>query len=146
MADPHVAGAVALLLSAQPALRNQITLTEDVLNGAAFLLSDASCGSSGSPNNRFGWGRLDIKFAVDVALNTTLAPAGKFFQMSGGEDTITLNTLAGARWTAVSSASWILITSESSGTGSGIVSYAVRDNSTGSARQGTINVAGKSFI
>ena len=146
MAAPHVAGAVALLLSAQPALRNQITLTEDVLNGAAFLLSDASCGSSGSPNNRFGWGRLDIKFAVDVALNTTLAPAGKFFQMSGGEDTITLNTLAGARWTAVSSASWILITSESSGTGSAVVSYAVRDNSTGSARQGTINVAGKSFI
>jgi hypothetical protein len=146
MATPHVAGAVALLLSAQSSLINQVGLIEDTLNGSAVPVSIVSCGSSGSPNNVYGWGRLDIKFAVDFALNTTLAPAGKYFQVSGGEDTITVNTPVGARWSAVSSASWILITSDSSGTGNGVVSYAVRDNSTGSARQGTINIAGKMFI
>jgi len=65
--------------------------------------------------------------------------------LSGGEDTININAPAGARWTAVSGASWISITSETGGTGGGIISYAVRDNPTGSARQGSITVAGKVF-
>jgi serine protease AprX len=68
MASPHVGGAVALLWSAQPSLRHDISATEDILNGAAVHLSSSSCSSSGSPNNVFGYGRLDIKTAVDVAL------------------------------------------------------------------------------
>jgi hypothetical protein len=120
-------------------------LTEDTLNGSAFPLSTTSCNISASPNNVYGWGRLDIKFAVDFALGTTLSPSDRFFPLNGGEDTIVLNTPAGARWSAVSNASWIIITSDAEGTGSGLVSYAVRDNPTGSARQGTINIAGKIF-
>lgn len=68
MASPHVGGAVALLWSAQPALRHDISTTESILNGAAVHISSSSCSSSGSPNNTFGYGRLDIKTAVDVAL------------------------------------------------------------------------------
>ena len=66
MATPHVAGAIALLWSAVPALRNRIGQTENVLNQAAVDVSSIACTSTGSPNNLFGWGRLDIKAAVDL--------------------------------------------------------------------------------
>jgi subtilisin family serine protease len=69
MATPHVAGAVALLWSAQPSLRNDIDRTEAVLNDTAVHLSSVSCSSpQTSPNYVFGYGRLDIKRAVDAAL------------------------------------------------------------------------------
>jgi serine protease AprX len=68
MASPHVAGAVALLWSAQPLLRNDVSTTETIINETATHISSAACTSSGSPNNTFGYGRLDIKKAVDVAL------------------------------------------------------------------------------
>jgi serine protease AprX len=145
MATPHVAGAVALLWSAQPSLRNQISLTEDTLNGASVPVSVISCSASGSPNNTYGWGRLDIKAAVDFSLNTTLAPSTKYLQVTGEDGAVNLNAPPGARWTAVSNASWITITSETSGTGNGFITYVVRDNLTGSARQGTITIAGKIF-
>lgn len=145
MATPHVAGAVALLWSAQPSLRHQIALTEDTLNGSAVPILLASCSSSGSPNNTYGWGRLDIKFAVDFTLNTTLSPSSRYLQTNGEDAAVIVNAPAGARWTAVSNASWITITSDTAGTGSGSVTYVVRDNLTGSARQGTITIAGKIF-
>jgi len=66
MATPHVAGAIALLWSAYPELRNQIPQTEDILDQAAVQVSSASCSSSGVPNNIYGWGRLNIKAAVDL--------------------------------------------------------------------------------
>jgi subtilisin family serine protease len=68
MAAPHVAGAVALLWSAVPALRGQISATEQLLNETAVPIDFTDCSSSGSPNNTFGYGRLDIKAAVDRAL------------------------------------------------------------------------------
>ena len=82
MATPHTAGAVALLWSAQAALRHQITDTENFLNEAAVDVSSTSCSSSGVPNNVYGFGRLDIKAAVDLAANAlnltaVIPPAGR---------------------------------------------------------------------
>src|SRR5450759_3546838 len=65
MAARHVTGAVALLWSARPALRHQIAATEQALNNAATHIPAADCGSSGWPNNTYGYGRLDVKKAVD---------------------------------------------------------------------------------
>lgn len=73
MATPHVAGAVALLWSAQPWLRHNIDMTETILNETAVHINSNSCSSSGSPNNVFGYGRLDIKAAVDAALLRVLS-------------------------------------------------------------------------
>ncbi len=69
MASPHVAGAVALLWSAQPALRNDITATESLVNGTAVPRYSTQCGdpSNTVPNNVYGWGRLDILAAVQQA-------------------------------------------------------------------------------
>ena len=70
MASPHVAGAVALLWSARPILRHDISATETVLNDSAFHILSNNCGTGAavSPNNAYGYGRLDIKAAFDHLL------------------------------------------------------------------------------
>jgi subtilisin family serine protease len=75
MASPHVAGAVALLWSAQPQLRNDVDGTEAILNETAFHISSAACDipMTTSPNNTYGHGRLNIKNAVDRALTSILS-------------------------------------------------------------------------
>src|SRR4051794_34254990 len=64
MATPHISGAMALLWSALPALRHQITASRDALNNSAHVISSTQCGTAGPPNNVYGWGRVDIFAAV----------------------------------------------------------------------------------
>ena len=64
MATPHIAGAMALLWSAIPSFRHQITASRDALNNAAVHIASTQCGSAGPPNNVYGWGRVDILAAV----------------------------------------------------------------------------------
>jgi len=74
-ATPHVSGAVALLWSAIPSLKNQIGGTRTALNDAAVHINSTLCGDAGPPNNVYGWGRLDILAAVSGASPTpTLTP------------------------------------------------------------------------
>jgi SAM-dependent methyltransferase len=79
MAGPHVSGAVALLLSARPALVGQVervqyaleqTTAHDVSNGG----QPATCGTTtwtSYPSNFYGWGRLNIQ----AAMNSVCTPA-----------------------------------------------------------------------
>ena len=64
MATPHISGAMALLWSAVPSLRHQITASRMAMNNAAHFISSAQCGTAGPPNNVYGWGRVDIFAAV----------------------------------------------------------------------------------
>ena len=64
-------------------------------------------------------------------------------QAQSGTD-ISVSTAAGCTWTAVSNDSWITITSGTSGSGNGTVSWTVSQN-TGAKRTGTITVAGRTF-
>src|SRR5438552_7191753 len=70
MATPHVAGGAALLLSARPILHHDVAMQRTVLNNSAFHLNSTLCGSSGYPNNTFGWGRLDVLAAYNYLLLT----------------------------------------------------------------------------
>ena len=70
MATPHVAGAVALLWSERPTLRHDVTATENILNDSAVHISSTACSSSGSPNNTYGYGRIDVLAAVNHLLLT----------------------------------------------------------------------------
>ena len=71
MAAPHLAGTVALLWSAFPALRGDVNRTESIVERSAHhLLSDQGCGGDGPtqvPNNVYGYGLLDAKAAFDLA-------------------------------------------------------------------------------
>ena len=73
MAGPHVAGAVALIISARPALAGQVDLIEDILEQTAInKTTDQECGNVSGlsiPNNTYGFGRIDVMEAVDMALN-----------------------------------------------------------------------------
>ena len=64
MATPHIAGAMALLWSAIPSLRHQLTASRDALNNSAVHIASTQCGTAGPPNNVYGWGRVDIFAAV----------------------------------------------------------------------------------
>ena len=72
MASPHLAGAVALLWSAVPSLIGDVDRTEQVLLKSAVAVPSLECGTSPtavSPNNLYGFGRLNILAAVDLALH-----------------------------------------------------------------------------
>jgi serine protease AprX len=64
MATPHISGAMALLWSAHPELRHQITASRDALNNTAVYIASIQCGDAGPPNNVYGWGRVNILDAV----------------------------------------------------------------------------------
>lgn len=71
MAGPHVAGAVALIISANPALAGQVETIETLLEKTAVSLTDTmSCSglrSNLSPNPVYGYGRINVLAAVEAA-------------------------------------------------------------------------------
>jgi serine protease AprX len=64
MATPHISGAMALLWSAIPSLRNQIDASRTLMNDTAVDINSTQCDAGGTPNNVYGWGRVDILAAV----------------------------------------------------------------------------------
>jgi hypothetical protein len=65
MAAPHVAGLVALLWSANPALIGDYDATYALIRDSARGRSDTRCGDTpGGPNNVYGYGRIDAYAAV----------------------------------------------------------------------------------
>lgn len=144
MATPHTAGAMALLLSALPSLRDNVTDAEGYLNDTAVRVSSTACGSVANvyPNNTYGYGRLDIKAAVDLA-RTTASPSPSTFTAAGGPGSITVDApTATVNWSATTSASWITNLTPS-GTGDGSVTFTVAPNTSEKSRRGTITVARK---
>ncbi len=75
MAGPHVAGVVALIISANPELRGQVEIIESILKDSAVPKTDSSecvqVSSSGLniPNHIYGHGRIDALAAVQIAIS-----------------------------------------------------------------------------
>jgi subtilisin family serine protease len=71
MAAPHVAGIVALVISAHPELRGNVDAIEQLIAQTAVpRTTTENCGSiAGSqvPNNTYGWGRADALAALGFA-------------------------------------------------------------------------------
>ena len=78
MAGPHVAGAVAIIISANPQLSGHVGLIESILEQSAVpLTSSQNCedyGSEKTPNPVFGYGRIDLLEAVKKAQNLYISP------------------------------------------------------------------------
>ncbi|MFC6879128.1 MULTISPECIES: S8 family serine peptidase [Actinomadura] len=68
MATPHVAGTVALMWSANPALVGDVQRTRQILDATAVDASDLGCGGTAENNNVYGQGRLDAFAAVQASL------------------------------------------------------------------------------
>ena len=73
-----------------------------------------------------------------------IAPNGASVPADGDEGRVTVTAGAGCRWTAASNASWIQLSSGTSGSGNGEVEFVAAANS-GDARSGTITIAGQTF-
>jgi subtilisin family serine protease len=73
MAGPHVAGLVALLISANPLLKGNVDRLEDIIEESAVRKTTTEgCGGDSPtqvPNNTYGWGRIDALAAVLLAAN-----------------------------------------------------------------------------
>ena len=86
-----------------------------------------------------------IKKTVGSAPCTyNLNPTSQSVSTGGGSGSVAVTTGTACAWTAASQASWIGVTSGGSGSGNGTVAYSVQANG-GSARAGTITVAGQTF-
>jgi Glucose / Sorbosone dehydrogenase/Viral BACON domain len=72
-------------------------------------------------------------------------PTSASYTTAGGSGTTAVTAGAGCGWTAVANALWIHVTSGDSGTGNGSVGYSVDATNPGSARNGTMTMAGKTF-
>jgi hypothetical protein len=87
----------------------------------------------------------DQTFTVtQVRCSATLDPQTQAVSALGGVFTVSVTTQIGCGWQAIESLNWVLITSGSSGTGSGTVGYTVSPN-LGGARNGTIAIAGRTL-
>ena len=82
---------------------------------------------------------------VGNACAFTLSSTGSFFTQIGGSGSVTLTTAGGCAWAVASNTSWIIISSEDSGAGSGTITFEVRENFTGGVRQGSLTIAGQTF-
>lgn len=75
MAGPHVAGTVALMISANPALAGEVDLIENILQETARPLTTfdgcANDNATAIPNNTFGFGVIDALAAVQKSLLAT---------------------------------------------------------------------------
>jgi hypothetical protein len=96
-------------------------------------------------------GRTESGFSSEIVYGGgggctySLTPGSQAYTSLGGAGTVGLTTSAGCSWTAVSNAAWIIISSNSSGSGTGTVSYSVTSNPTSSSRIATLTIGGKSF-
>jgi hypothetical protein len=76
----------------------------------------------------------------------SINPSHNAFLVSAGTGQVAVTASSGCPWSAVSSASWLTVTSGASGTGNGIVGYSVSANTGSEARSATITIAGQIFV
>lgn len=73
MAGPHVAGAVALIINANPSLAGEVDIIKDILKSTAVPLIDSTeCFMNDAlevPNFYYGHGRIDVLAAVKKAID-----------------------------------------------------------------------------
>jgi len=122
MATPHIAGAVALLWSAHPELKNNPDATEPVLNSTAVHILSNACdgGSPTTPNNTFGNGRIDILAAVDSVMIDTVTISKAQYAVSRSQLTVqaTDSNSAAVLTVSVTDTGEVLGTMQNQGNGS----------------------------
>jgi hypothetical protein len=75
----------------------------------------------------------------------TLSPVFANYLVGGGSGSFSLTTSANCGWQAVSTQSWIVVTSTSVGLGNSTINYTVSANTTGATRTGEILAGAQTF-
>lgn len=87
----------------------------------------------------------EVSYTVPGNCTYSISPTSKTFTQTGGKEAVTVTTQSTCNWTALSGASWMTLTSGSSGTGNGTVSYSVSANADTASRISTSTIAGRIF-
>ncbi len=114
-------------------------------NGDVSIATTANSGPARSGTLTIAGKTVTVNQAATAApCAYSVTPTTVSMNAAGGAGTpISVSTGSGCTWTATTSAGWITILTGAMGTGNGSVTYAVQPN-TGSARTGTLSVAGQS--
>ncbi|MES2140027.1 MAG: BACON domain-containing carbohydrate-binding protein [Bacteroidota bacterium] len=73
----------------------------------------------------------------------TIAPLNQSLPNTAGTGTVTVTAAAGCSWAATSNDAWITVTTGSTGSGNGTVTYSITANTGTTQRIGTITIAGQ---
>jgi hypothetical protein len=79
------------------------------------------------------------------ACSFAIAPGSQSVAASGGTGSFALTAAAGCAWTASDNASWITLTTPTSGSGNATIGFSVPANPNSSQRTGLITVGGQTF-
>jgi uncharacterized repeat protein (TIGR02543 family) len=146
--DPNIAGYKVYYGTASRSyptavdVGNQTSCTiANLSGGMAYYFAATEYDKSGQES---GYSN-EVVFSPAPSCTFSLSPAASSFNSTGGAGTVGVTTQAGCAWTAISNASWLVITSNSSGAGNGTLNYSVLSNPNGTSRTGTVSVAGKTL-
>jgi hypothetical protein len=81
----------------------------------------------------------------DSGCTISIAPGSTPMVVGGGTGSVTVTAGANCPWTAVSGATWIIVTGGASGSGPGTVTFSVDANVSGATRNGSITIGGQVF-
>lgn len=116
--------------------------------GAVTFTVDANGGGARTGSLTIaGRGFTVVQAATPSAANCTfsIGPGSQSIDAAGGAGVaVAVATAPGCKWTARSNDAWIALASGASGNGAGAVTFSVAAN-TGSARTGTLTIAGETF-
>jgi Pro-kumamolisin, activation domain/Bacterial Ig-like domain (group 3) len=107
------------------------------LIAASYEGSPAFLASSGSITVNVNGGATSCNYSLS-ADSVSVGPGA-------GNATVNVQSTTGCAWTASSNASWLAITSGSSGSGDGTVGYSFAANTGATALAGTLTIAGQTF-
>jgi len=131
----------------------QYRSSRDVGNVVTYRLTDLSAGTTyfiattayDTSGMETGYSN-EVVYNVAPACTYSILPASQPFDSSGGSGQANLTTQATCAWTAVSNApSWLLLTSNSSGSGNTTVYYTASTNTGTGSRTGSLAIAGLTF-
>lgn len=86
-----------------------------------------------------------VSVQASLAAPASISPRTQTFAATGGTGNVTVTSATSCSWTTLSNAPWLTITSSSTGSGNGTVSFNVAANTGANARTGSILIAGQTF-
>jgi len=121
-------------------LGNQTEYTvADLVEGLLYYFSATAYDLSGNESDYSN----EVAYAPSCGYSIT--PTSQSFGYSGGTGVVTVTAEPGCSWAAVSNASWLIITSNSNGSGNGTIHYTVSANSETFGKTGTLTIADRTL-